>query len=263
MQADSLCPVCRQASLQATTVKGGLSGRHHPALLCPVCGATLVQDKGDASRFKLDKTHWPSLPAWKIYAHKMLSVGEWRRIAGGGDSDEEQADLDLHVALDRLRQGRVPITSGQEVPILLKAGERALFVCDGITLREPRSVTTGYYGGPSLHVAKGLTLRTGAFRTQSHEELKEIDRGKLVLTSKRLVFAGARRTVEAALPKLTAVEAYSDAIAIRRTGKAKTEVFLGLDRGAYTFTVEGRTHSEPFSGLILKYAIEGLLAQGG
>ena len=54
-----------------------------------------------------------------------------------------------------------------------------------------------------------------------------------------------------------------DAVAIRRSGKEKTEFFFGLDHHSYRFTVQGRSYQEPMSGLILKYAIEGLLAQAG
>jgi hypothetical protein len=133
----------------------------------------------------------------------------------------------------------------------------------GVSLHEPRSVTRGAYGGPSIHLAKGLTIRTGAFQAQSHEELKDIDGGVLVLTTKRLCFSGRLRSLEVDLHKLISVDAYSDAVAIRRSGKEKTEFFFGLEHHTYTFTVRGRRFSEPMSGLILKYAIEGLLAEGG
>jgi hypothetical protein len=42
----------------------------------------------------------------------------------------------------------------------------------------------------------------------------------------------------------------------------KTEFYVGSDRGFYEFTIEGRSYKEPFSGLILKYMIEGLLKAG-
>ena len=100
----------------------------------------------------------------------------------------------------------------------------------GVSLHEPRSVTRGAYGGPSVHVAKGLTLRVGGFQAQSHEELKEIDQGTLVLTTKRLCFSGALRSLEIDLRKLISVDAYSNAVAVRRSGKEKTEFFFGLDR---------------------------------
>ena len=139
--------------------------------------------------------------------------------------------------MTELREGRIRLQPADGCPILLKGGEQAIFVLSGVSLHEPRSVTRGVYGGPSIHVAKGLTIRTGAFQAQSHEEVD--------------------------LRKLISVDAYSDAAAIRRSGKEKTEFFFGLEHHTYSFTVQGRRHTEPMSGLILKYAIEGLLAAAG
>ena len=85
----------------------------------------------------------------------------------------------------------------------------------------------------------------------------------LILTTKRLCFSGALRSLEIDLRKLISVDPYSDAVAIRRSGKEKTEFFFGLDHHSYSFAVLGRHYSEPMSGLILEYAIEGLLAQAG
>jgi hypothetical protein len=257
--AASLCPVCRQASLQPTTVRGVLGLHHRPALLCPHCGATLVQDDDDSARFTLTETHDRALAGWQTYAHKTLSVDEWQRIAAGGASDAEQTELDLGEAMSALRRGQVTAQPFAPAPVLLKSGGGVLFCIPDVTLREPRAVTTGGYGGPSIHVATGITLRAGAFRAQSHEELKDVDSGTLVLTTKRLVFAGALCSLEVDLAKLVSVDAYADALAIRRTGKERTEFFFGLDHYRYEFTVEGRHHIEPFSGLIIKYAIEGLL----
>ena len=71
------------------------------------------------------------------------------------------------------------------------------------------------------------------------------------------------RSLEIDLRKLISVDPYCDAVAIRRSGNEKTESFFGLDRHSYDFAVQGRHYSEPMSGLILKYAIDGLLAQAG
>jgi hypothetical protein len=253
------CPLCREADLQPTEVRAALGLAHHPALVCPRCGATLVQAKGDAARYELAATRQPELPAWHTYAHQTLGAAEWQRIAAGGVSDGEQAESDLAAAMTELRQGRVTLNPSAACPVLLKGGEAALFVLGGISLHEPRAVTRGAYGGPSVHVAKGLTLRVGGFQAESHEEPRAIDSGTLTLTSKRLCFAGQLRSLEVDLRKVISIDAYSDAVAIRRSGKEKTEFFFGLDHSTYSFTVQDRSYSEPMSGLILKYAIEGLL----
>jgi hypothetical protein len=191
---------------------------------------------------------------------RTLSVSEWHKIVHGGASDAKQQEADLAEAMAELRSGRIRLPVVANCPILLHGGEAAVFVLPAISLREPRAVTRGAYGGPSIHVAKGLTLRVGGFQAQSHEELKAIDTGTLVLTTKRLCYAGRLRSIEVPFAKLISVDPYSDAVAIRRLGKEKTEFFFGVDHRSYNFTVQGRSYQEPMSGLILKYAIEGLLA---
>ena len=261
--AGFLCPVCRQGSLVERQEKGFLGLGSKRELVCDSCGAMLVDRGGDTDHLELTETQQPSLPGWTTYAHQRLTMLEWTRIAHGGLSDQEQRDHDLADALTELREGRLaPPAEGVDASLMLKAGEKAFFSLPNITLREPRAVSNGVYGGPSIHIAKGVTIRTGAFQSQSHEELEDIDQGTLVLTNKRLVFAGSKRSVETVLAKLISVDAYSDAVAIRREGKEKTEFYLGLDQGFYEFTVDGRSYREQFSGLMLKYMIEGLLKAG-
>jgi Zn-finger nucleic acid-binding protein len=254
----ALCPVCRAGTLTSSEHKGLLHTAHE--VVCDRCGAVLVDHGGQPQRFELTKTRNPAEPNWQRYKHKALTVAEWHRIAAGGLADAELAEADLAEAMSELRCGRIRLQAAANPPILLHAGEQAVFVLADISLHEPRAVTRGAYGGPSIHVARGLTLRVGGFQAQSHEELKAIDSGTLVLTSKRLCYAGRLRAIEVALAKLISVDPYSDAVAIRRSGKEK--IFFGLDHHLYRFTIEGRSYQEPMSGLILKYAIEGLLARG-
>jgi hypothetical protein len=261
--ADVLCPVCRQGSLVERQERGFLGLGSKRELICDHCGAVLVDKGGDIDHLELTETQQPDLPGWKTHAHEKLTMAEWTRIAHGGLSDQEQRDHDLADALTELREGRLaPPAEGVDASLMLKAGEKAFFSLPDITLREPRSVSNGVYGGPSIHIAKGVTIRTDAFQAQSHEELKDIDQGTLVLTNKRLVFVGSKRSVETALAKLISVDAYSDAVAVRRQGKEKTEFYLGLDHGFYEFTIQGRSYKEQFSGLMLKYMIEGLVKTG-
>ena len=257
----ALCPVCRIGTLSASEHKGLLHTSHE--VTCNRCGAVLVGHGGQPQRFELTETRNPAEPNWQRYEHETLTVAEWQRIAAGGLSDAELQEADLAEAMSELRAGRIRLEAATNPPILLHAGEQAVFVLSDVSLHEPRSVTRGAYGGPSIHVAKGLTLRVGGFQAQSHEELKAIDSGMLVLTSKRLCYAGRLRSIEVPLAKLISVDPYSDAVAIRRSGKEKTEFFFGLDHHSYSFTVQGCSYQEPMSGLILKYAIEGLLAQAG
>jgi hypothetical protein len=128
-------------------------------------------------------------------------------------------------------------------------------------LSEPRAVRTGTYGGPSFRVAKGVYFRVGGFKSQSHDEIKNIDQGIFTLTNIRLVFSGSKRTISIPLSKIISIEPYSDAIALRREGKEKTQYFVGINKTSLTISVSGRKYQEPFSGLLFKYMIEGLTKQ--
>lgn len=58
------------------------------------------------------------------------------------------------------------------------------------------------------------------------------------------------------------IEPYRDGIAIKRSNKQKTEYFIGkMDSIELTINVDDREYIESFSGLILKYLIEGLVKQ--
>ena len=175
-------------------------------------------------------------------------------------SDERQREADMELWLSKLKEGEISIGMENvgEVPIILKKNEKIELLLPNITLLEPRRVTTGGYGGPTVRVAKGLYFRVGAFRAQSHEEIKEVDRGLLVLTNKRLVFLGDKRTSSIDLRKIVAVEPYRDGISVASERRKHPQYFIGVDQMELNVTVGERSYVEPLTGLILMYLIEGL-----
>ncbi len=136
---------------------------------------------------------------------------------------------------------------------------------NNISLQEPRSVrqTRAAYGGPTIRVAKGVSFRMGgaAARSESHEEIKVIDQGSLILTNKRMVFIGSKRTTNIDLKKIMAITSYRDGIESQRDNKQKAEYFTGTDKNNMTFTVKGRQRNMPINGVVLKAAIEGAITQ--
>lgn len=77
------------------------------------------------------------------------------------------------------------------LPINLRKGEAGYFSSTSVTLCEPRAVRSGGYGGGSVRVAKGLSIHTGRFSSESHDEWREITTGNLYVTDKRIIFDGA------------------------------------------------------------------------
>lgn len=262
-----LCPACNNNPLTPKTFKGILSTKN--ILECDYCGAVFEQS---GSKYKLKAIYDISSDFWKRYGRKTLTESEWTNITHGGLSNEEKhimeqkaSQNDLITFVNQLDQGNINLSPINNPPIILKKGEEACVALGGITLREARAVrqTRGAYGGPTIRVAKGVSFRMGsvAARSESHDELRNIDQGNLVLTNKRLIFIGSKRTTNIDLKKIIAIEAYKDGIASQRENKQKTEYFTGTDRHTLTFTINGRAHTVPFTGLIMKAAVEGKVRQ--
>lgn len=262
-----LCPACNTNPLTPKTYKGFLSTKN--ILECDYCGA-VFEEKGKKYLFKA--IYDISSDFWKRYGRKTLTETEWNRISHGGISDEEKALIDQKAAQDdmiffvnALNLGETNLTPIPNPPIILKKNEEASVALSGITLREARAVrhTRGGYAGPTIRVAKGVSFRMGsvAARSESRDELRDIDKGTLVLTNKRLIFIGSKRTTNIDLRKIISITAYKDGIASQRENKQKTEYFTGIDRHTLTFSTKGRSHNVPFTGLIMKAAIEGKIRQ--
>ena len=76
------------------------------------------------------------------------------------------------------------------LPIKLQKGETGYFQAAPVTLCEPRAIRTGGYGGGSVRIAKGISIHTGRFSSESHDEWRAITTGSLYVTDKRIIFDG-------------------------------------------------------------------------
>jgi len=258
------CPVCRNGSLQEVIEKKLFGGmRTTQNFQCNSCHALFVLH---ANKYRLTKVDDKSLQVWREYGGKDLTKDEWKRITCGGMSDANQREADIQAMLTDIKEGK--IESGKFIcansPIIVKANEEPLVVLPNIELWEPRSVTRtfGGYGGPSFRIAKGVSWRMGAFgaQSESHEELRTIDKGTLTVTNKRLVFTGTKRTTDISIARIITVDPYTDGIAVKTSGRAKVQYFVGLYPKDFVahITVNGREYNEPFSGLWLACIIEGI-----
>lgn len=252
------CPVCKSNEL-STVAEKKLFGLVTSRRIECSCGA-VFEPRGVG--YELTRVEDTLLPVWQGYGHQILTEREWRNIAHGGMSDAKQREADMEIWWAELRKGNIPIRMIAEAPIILKRNEEVRIVLSGVCLLEARAVRRGSYGGGSIRVAKGVRLSTGSFQAESREELRHIDRGTLTLTNKRLVFSGAKRTVNVGLAQIVSVEPYEkNGIALRRTRKQKTEYFTDFPRAELEFAVEDRVYKEPLSGVILTHLIEALVRQ--
>jgi len=249
------CPICKSGKLSSATKKKLFGLVKTQNVECDTCGAVFTQNN---EKYKLSKTLDASNSTWQEYGNQALMADEWKNIAYGGLSNAKQQEVDMESWLTRLRNGEVDFRMDIESPIILKKNEELIFSFPNIALWEPRSVRRGGSTGTSFRVAKGVSFRVGGFQAESHEELRNIDHGPLTLTSKRLVFSGAKRTVNIPISKIISIDPFRDAISIRREGKEKTQNFVGINQGSVTFTEGGREYQEPFSGPMIVYLVEGL-----
>ncbi|MHB8482450.1 MAG: hypothetical protein ACYDBV_06915 [Nitrospiria bacterium] len=129
------------------------------------------------------------------------------------------------------KNGLIPLSKA-DVPLLLKKGEEAYDVVNGVELYEEKSIrksTRGEGVGLSIRLIKGVTLHPSLF--QSHpvieKEMTRVDEGKLVVTNKRIVFIGTNKDLTADYKKILGVTPYADGFQIEREGR-KTQELLKM-----------------------------------
>ena len=154
--------------------------------------------------------------------------------------------------------------------LLLKKGEYLIFDLPQISLCEERSVKLkGGYQGFSVRLMKGVSYRFGGFQGGSEQKVIEIDSGNLTLTNKRMVFSGEKTSKDISLSKINTIQSLVDGISITRSGKQKTEYYVGTDVLEIDMTISpqsGETFQEEtvkwkMSGMELKSVIKKLLQE--
>lgn len=73
----------------------------------------------------------------------------------------------------------------------LEVGERLVGV-QHVNLLETRRVRVTNYGSMAHHTKNHNTFRTGQARSESHDELRQVDQGRLVVTDRRVIYLGSK-----------------------------------------------------------------------
>ena len=202
---------------------------------------------------------------WNEYSLQILRPHEWVNIGNDGMSDQKQRVADIENWLQRLRAGTIKVSfKGVGTPVILKPGEDLLFALPNVVLKEPRSVrkSSGSYGGPSFRVAKGVYFRMGRFgsTSESHQQIRDIDRGILTVTKERFVFSGRMKTINIDLRKIVQADPFLDGMAIHKEGREKTQYFVWNTSGMNMQLIcDGRKYNEPVNGMIVKCVMEGAI----
>jgi hypothetical protein len=116
----------------------------------------------------------------------------------------------------RIQQsGKLP---SPQTNIILQAGETAL-LDESSVLFESRAYRVG--GGAGTRIG-GVYIGGGV--SESRQRLKQIDQGRVTLTSKRLIFDGSMENRALRLSDIVSVQLWSDAIEVSTQRRAKSLV---------------------------------------
>ena len=274
---ESQCFNCHQHKFVHLNKKSLLSDKW--AYFCTNCGLTLEKHKEE---FKLTDIADKTSRIWDLYKLKTLTKPEWERIANGGLSDKDQEERDKQLALQKQQELELQrkkdlqfvvnkLSSGEanlktvNSPVILKKNEEAYLSLPNIKLSEPRAVRVSQSGGvgTSYRVGKGLTVHsgTGQSKSVSHDKIMAIDTGTFVITNKRLVFVGSKKSVNIDLKKILSINIFKDGISIQRENKQKVEYFTGTNKSSMDFTLEGRKQTLDLEGYLVRAIILGQISK--
>ena len=82
----------------------------------------------------------------------------------------------------------------------------------------------------------GLSYRIGEFSRKQKQVLTSIDFGELIFTSNRVIFLGAKESLELYLKKLLSVNIAGEMLEINQAGRSKVIFFNGLNTAWKNYT---------------------------
>ena len=132
---------------------------------------------------------------------------------------ELKADL-----VDRIAAGHF---AADHSGIMLAEGERLLIRIPLVSYCARRAARRN---AVTFRIASALRDRTKGTGPAEGDEITELDCGDFALTSCRVIFLGATKSVDFPLSKIIQIEATEDQIALTRRGRKKAEYFVGVDK---------------------------------
>ena len=122
-----------------------------------------------------------------------------RRLEEARRASEAKANTDRQLAL--IRSGEKPVVPVRSV--LLRRDEVAYLAIDGVLMENQ---TTGYEAGTNgvrIRVAEGVSVGSSRTRGKAIKSYVAVSKGEFVITNIRVVFAGAVKSFDIPLAKLT------------------------------------------------------------
>ena len=268
----SFCFNCRQNSLIHLKKDSLLSGKS--IYFCTNCGLTLEKS---GNSFKITDLLDRNNTLWK-YKGRPLKIEEWENIANGGLSNKDQINQDNRI--NELREQLIQIETERDIQTVMQAiikndinltpvdcpadlrdNEMAYLSLPNIILSEPQISKNASFE-TSFKLSKGVALKSSASKTTraSYKNLNEIDSGTFILTDKRVIFLGRKKTVKFDLRKILSINIFEDGVSIVRENKKKVEYFTGTNQHTITYTINGRKLTLALEGNIIRSLILGQIA---
>lgn len=132
--------------------------------------------------------------------------------------------LALELTIRDVLEGKVPAHFDPAgLPMFnLAGGESIVWGIGGAELLKEKTVRTtqGYYGGPSIRIARGVYWRMGGFQARpiSHTEVVVADVGVIAFGTVNLYFGGSKSDFRLPWAKVVAFHPYSDGFTVSREG---------------------------------------------
>lgn len=183
----------------------------------------------------------------------------WDMISSSDITHGEKHDKMYLLLLNHFKSGQTVFN--KESNILLKKGERIIYTSgNSIRLNEPKSVrvtNSAHYGTSHRHGNRSHSFGVSKSTGESHDVIKNVDIGQIIITNKRFIFSGAKRNVDVNISQITGITPYNNGIKLQRKNKQKAEYFIGIDNQVFTYSMGNEMYFFTFNGDIIKAMIEG------
>ena len=191
----------------------------------------------ETGKLQDSQVHEVNVRVYSRLKEKMLKDGDFteverdylNQLQGFLNLSDEEADSQR---LDHLRhvawicEGNLPEI---ETTVRLRKGEVAYY--EGFTIWQhlkTRKQRVAGSRGQSVRVAKGFSFKVGATPgyTKEWEEFQTVDEGRVIVTSQRLLFVGAKKNLNIKHEKILDLEYFSDAVKVYRGTVNPTYFFM-------------------------------------
>lgn len=176
---------------------------------------------------------------------ELLSIQKYLGLADDEiqSSKKELARLRL---LNEIQQGNMPTV--QVTNLIMQKDEKAYWI-ESATLAEEKVLRRRFEGGSqgvSFRIMKGVSYRVGGFRGHSVSEtgVVAVSNGDLILTSKRIVFRGDKKSFAVKLDKILDTQLFTNGLQFSENNRSKPRLIKFAQEGNHNII-----------GAVLSYAI--------